>query len=441
MKTLLIVSFSVFIAIKPLLAQWVAVDSTVDQRWNAVYFTSENTGYVAGFLLTAQYNAKIKKTTDSGNSWYSLTIPPPISDDGWFFIDIFFIDANTGFTTGGRIPNPYHGVILKTTNGGDSWDTLAVPINNEYTSVYFVNSNTGYATGYAIIIKTTNGGNSWVVQNPNNFNSFLTKVFFTDANTGYAIGLSGTILKTTDGGNNWLAENSGTSVDLNGLDFADANTGIATGGFSDNSANVIIRTTNAGNNWITIPYSNSTCNLWRVKFMSSSTGYIAGYCGQILRTTDGGANWCTQTSNFNNNFTECFFTNNNTGFIAGRAPIPGMKGYILKTTDGGGNCIPTGIESSGHKIPEHFQLFQNYPNPFNPATSIKFNIPQSNGKVNVKLTVFDALGREVTTLVNEEVNPGSYEVTWDASNYPSGVYFYKLTAGDYTKTRKMILIK
>ncbi len=90
-----------------------------------------------------------------------------------------------------------------------------------------------------------------------------------------------------------------------------------------------------------------------------------------------------------------------------------------------------------------FSLSQNYPNPFNPATKIKFDIPPSRGTrgVTVRLTVYDALGREVAALVNEELNPGGYEVEFDGSNYPSGVYFYRMTAGEYSKTIKMIIIK
>lgn len=99
---------------------------------------------------------------------------------------------------------------------------------------------------------------------------------------------------------------------------------------------------------------------------------------------------------------------------------------------------PMGIISSSNEIPEKFSLSQNYPNPFNPKTNIKFQIAKSG---NVKLTVFDILGREIAVLVNQQLIPGTYEVNWDGSNYPSGVYFYRLTVGDFTQTRKMVLIK
>ncbi len=107
---------------------------------------------------------------------------------------------------------------------------------------------------------------------------------------------------------------------------------------------------------------------------------------------------------------------------------------------------PSGIININSNVPDKFVLSQNYPNPFNPSTVIKFNIPLSRGVaesrgVSVQLKMYDILGKEVTTLVNQNLQPGSYEVTWDAANEPSGVYFYKLKAGKYTETKKMLLVK
>jgi hypothetical protein len=99
---------------------------------------------------------------------------------------------------------------------------------------------------------------------------------------------------------------------------------------------------------------------------------------------------------------------------------------------------PIGIVSNHNEIPERFSLYQNYPNPFNPSTKVRFEIPELRF---VKLVIYDILGKEVSTLVNEELKPGSYEVEWSASNYPSGVYFYKLITENFKLTKRMILIK
>jgi hypothetical protein len=106
-------------------------------------------------------------------------------------------------------------------------------------------------------------------------------------------------------------------------------------------------------------------------------------------------------------------------------------------------CVPIGIQTISSEIPVRFTLYQNYPNPFNPVTSIKFDIPSlvRRGAGVVVLKVYDVLGREIITLVNEELKPGTYEVEFDGTNYPSGVYYYKLITENYTETRKMILIK
>ncbi len=98
----------------------------------------------------------------------------------------------------------------------------------------------------------------------------------------------------------------------------------------------------------------------------------------------------------------------------------------------------TGINNQGNVIPKTYSLAQNYPNPFNPSTSIKFNIPQSG---NVKLAVYDLLGNVVATLVNGRIEAGVHEISFDASNIASGVYFYKIEANGFSDVKKMMLIK
>ena len=108
-----------------------------------------------------------------------------------------------------------------------------------------------------------------------------------------------------------------------------------------------------------------------------------------------------------------------------------------------GDTSLTNIEYVSSQIPEDFSLSQNYPNPFNPDTKIKFQIPfsvETTRRV-VSLTIYDILGKQVAELVNQNLQPGTYEVNWNASNFPSGIYFYSLRAGDYSETRKMVLIK
>jgi hypothetical protein len=90
------------------------------------------------------------------------------------------------------------------------------------------------------------------------------------------------------------------------------------------------------------------------------------------------------------------------------------------------------------EVPEKYGLTQNYPNPFNPSTNIEFDIAKTSA---AKIVVYDMLGRALETLADQTMMPGKYSVTWNASNYPSGVYFYKLQAGDFVQTKKMMLVK
>jgi len=96
------------------------------------------------------------------------------------------------------------------------------------------------------------------------------------------------------------------------------------------------------------------------------------------------------------------------------------------------------VEKLEDLLPAQYELEQNYPNPFNPSTKIRFTVPEA-GLVTMK--VYNLLGQEVAILVNEEQAVGVYEVTFDATQLPSGIYFYSINAGDFVATKKMILLK
>ena len=98
----------------------------------------------------------------------------------------------------------------------------------------------------------------------------------------------------------------------------------------------------------------------------------------------------------------------------------------------------TDVELIGQQIPDHFDLYNNYPNPFNPSTRIRFAVPEIS---NVKIEVYNLTGEKVTTLINEVKSAGYYEVNFNAVNIASGIYFYRIQAGDFVETKKMILLK
>jgi hypothetical protein len=113
----------------------------------------------------------------------------------------------------------------------------------------------------------------------------------------------------------------------------------------------------------------------------------------------------------------------------------GMGGTIVHFIVGEDN-----VDENPEQTPTEFSLAQNYPNPFNPTTTIQFTIPAGTyGRTSLR--VYDLLGCEVATVVNEVKQPGRYQVSWDASNVASGVYFYRLTAGKFVQTRKFLLLR
>ncbi|MBK6772361.1 MAG: T9SS type A sorting domain-containing protein [Ignavibacteria bacterium] len=164
-----------------------------------------------------------------------------------------------------------------------------------------------------------------------------------------------------------------------------------------------------------------------------------GASGEIYykRSTDAGVSWIADTQ-----LTVNFASQNPSVSVSGTAVYVVWKDYrdgnweIYSKQNPTGN--PVGIINISSEIPNEFSLGQNYPNPFNPATKIKFELRNTSF---TNLVIYDGLGREVETIVNEQLNAGSYEADWNASNFPSGVYFYKLTTGDFSKTNKMLLIK
>jgi len=102
------------------------------------------------------------------------------------------------------------------------------------------------------------------------------------------------------------------------------------------------------------------------------------------------------------------------------------------------NVLFKPADENWDNLPSAYNLSQNYPNPFNPTTEIRFTMPVAS---QARLEVFDVIGRRVATLLDKALQPGEYEVRWDATGAASGVYFYRLTAADYTETRKMLLLK
>jgi photosystem II stability/assembly factor-like uncharacterized protein len=238
------------------------------------------------------------------------------------------------------------------------------------------------------------------------------------------------VYKTTNFGLNWNSVYSfqTTSINPGPLFFVSDNIGYKV---IQIGSVYIAKTNSGGSSWSNIFNSSSDVN--SIYFINANKGWFARDNGKILFTSNGGSSFSEQQSGVTSKLYAVFFINDSIGWIST------TNGIILKTYSGG----VTSANISNNFVPEKFSLSQNYPNPFNPTAKIKFDIP-SNGKgqtSNVRLIVYDVLGREVATLVNEKLTEGSYEVEFNGSNLSSGIYFYKLETERFTQTKKMIILK
>lgn len=399
-------------------------------------------------------------TSFSQNGWFQQS-----SGTNYYLNSVCFYNNTTGWIAGGKggFP-PDFGLILKTTDGGNLWESQIVG-SNTFNASYFTDNNTGWAVGNTgVIYKTINSGTNWSLQSTGNY--YLSGISFVDNNTGWAVGNLGTILKTTNGGSNWISQTSGITNALLSVDFVNDSTGWAVGSFS---GSIILKTTNGGTNWVT-QTSGISFDLRCVQFLNNDTGWAVGVFN-ILKTTNGGTNWINQMNAPGSTFYSVQFINNNTGWVVGQFG----NGLIFHTTNGGANWISqnatnhglysvgfanadtgyavgylgtilktinggqlTPVQNISSEIPKQFSLNQNYPNPFNPKTIISYQLSMNNF---VSLKIYDVSGNEIATLVNEKQNAGTYSVDWEAGNFPSGVYFYKLQSGDFVETKRMTLIK
>lgn len=400
-------------------SQWYAQQSGTNYALKSVYFTDINTGYACG------YNT-VLKTTNAGTNWLNMTLQGDHQS-------ITFADMNTGYVASNN------GRIFKTIDGGSSWTLQNTGTTQFLTSINFYNSLTGIATGMGkTILKTSNGGENWY-----SISNLIWEVdFFSseiiDENNYYVTGTDSYITRTTNGGANWISYTHGEVNALFTVEFINNTTGFATG-----CCGMFMVTTNSGVNWSDNLYLSVGFSFRSLKFINSSTGYCTGDNGMMFRTTTGGSFWDSTITGTDINLNSLFMVNDFTGWVVGNS------GIILKTTNGGGPGFPIGVETVSEVIPQKFSLYQNYPNPFNPVTKIRFDVkpkdrlPNQSGSENAKvnLTVFDVTGKEIAELVNTELAPGTYEISYDAGSLPSGVYYYRLRTGDFAETRKMVLLK
>jgi hypothetical protein len=388
MKTLLILA-AIFAITANSMAQWVRMATLFSQN---VYVLASN----GGVVFSGVEDNGVRRSVNNCSTW--AQIMPPYGSVKSLLIHGNDIYAGTS------------NYIYKSTNNGLNFDGSG---NIGFNSMA-ANVNTIFGGSLNGVWKSTNNGANWSIT------SLTYSAQSLAARNNDIIAGTGTlgIFRSTDNGSNWSQV----------IQYLNVRALILAGNNEDFYAGTnagFWKSTNYGANW----FQTSLGNYNNVASLAvSGASVFAGLYGDgVYVSNDGGANW----------------TQRNEGL--GNLTIRSLcvcNGFLIAGTTAGIWIRPlgqiTGVQPVTSEIPEEFSLSQNYPNPFNPSTTIRFSIPVRS---NVKLVVFSLSGQQVVNLVDGELNAGKYEHMFDGAKLSSGVYFYKLTTGGFTISKKMMLVK
>lgn len=412
-----------------------------------------------------------------------------------------WLEQNSGVTvqlTSVSVPQPsnmgwicgYNGTVLRTSNMGTNWQNVSgngIPATVQLVNICAIDYNIALTSGNintaTYLYRTTNGGANWsqVLFSASGRINAVVRIGGSQTNLllqGNPVSGRWFLWKSTNGGVNW--DSAGLYLPQSGSETGFGNSMFSSYVYNNSvwfgtSNSRLYYSTNAGATWTvqsTSPEVNSYV-VWMFSGWPQGSGLVGG--ANLLQTSNYGISWTGMaslgTGNFsgisgsqypvdnpvfhmiwyvrNTNIIYASYSGGQTWQIEHTAPAgtythlngndPGGPWWAVRTNGGiSYHGMISGIQPISNEVPGEFKLYQNYPNPFNAGTKFKIQIPKFGL---AKLVVYDVLGREVKTLVNQELKPGSYEITFDASNFPSGLYFYKLTANDFIETRKMMLIK
>ncbi|MBP7461731.1 MAG: T9SS type A sorting domain-containing protein, partial [Candidatus Delongbacteria bacterium] len=355
--------------------------------------------------LIATAEGKIWKTDDGGANWYEAYM---YTDPGWFD-GIRVINDSVVIAYGdGTSGNGMH--LIRSEDKGDMWDEVqGVDFLTAYEGMYtygtqMINigdtvwiTSTDYTHGF--VSRSYDAGLTWETFEEAESGTRIYSIAFIDSQRGLALGSENLCVATTDGGETWSTINPPADFDVYGFVHVPGTQAIIIAGskmLPDSSySSAASYTTDLGQTWteITVPATETEKDIELIGgvFKNANTGYIFSYNGQVYK--------------------------------------------INGTFPGGVTDVD---ESELIVIAKDKWLQQNYPNPFNPSTTIRFSLPKAD---QVKLVIYDALGRKVETLRDEMMEAGQHEIVFTADNYPSGIYFYTLQAGSKTESKKMLLLK
>lgn len=395
-------------------SQWIQKSNGIGSDKVITSLISNNNIIFASSILSGVY-----RSTDLGENWENINTGLTSDSVTSLFTKNDIIFAGT-----------YGAGVFSSSNNGDNWS----PLNNGLTNLYI---NTSFSTGNYIFIGTstfannsggvyytTNLGQNWIFAGLNTYSvkAFTMSGNYLIAGIAYNGSLGGTF-RTTNYGLNWTSGYnglSGNAVNVNSFVSDGMNIYAGTG------AGVYL-SINYGSNWspMNIYLPPVKVNIISINYSNIIIGNELG----LYITTNYGTNWKNKSEGLPAN------CNILTDIVVDDYIFAGTYEYSLWRRN---FSELIGIKRISEFIPDEFSLEQNYPNPFNPATKIKFTIAK---KSEVNLKVYNILGEEIVVLVNERLNAGIYEVTFDGAKLSSGIYFYKIIADGFSETKRMVLVK
>lgn len=396
---------------------WASQTSGTTSTLYSVKAVNSMIGWAAGV------GATVRKTTDGGVTWTNGNPNPGVITG-----DIYAIEA-LGADTAWCTTSPSATFIYRTTNGGTNWTQVHTQAGGFFNVIKFQNSNNGFIQGDPVgsrwsLWRTSNGGATWDSSGLyfaqtgseagwNNSASMIGNNIWFGTNNSR-------VYYSSNFGTGWLLGSAPGSLNTYSVHFNSLTAGLAGG-------TAVVKSSDNGASWsgaITVPGSGNINGM-----DGKGSDFWLGRGTGIYRSTDNGDTWNSVhtaggTVNHLDFYTEGTCLN---GWAVGSG------GSIARM-----NGVLTGVQDPVINVPASFKLNQNYPNPFNPSTTISFDIPKAEV---IELKVFDMLGREVATLVNGFRQAGIYRVDFDASALSSGVYIYRIKAGDFVESKKMTLLK
>lgn len=399
---------SILLVVSRVHADWVHTGMT---SGTVASLTSNGTRIFAGEF------GGVQVSTNDGTTWTLTSLNQSVVS---FTVNSPRIFAGSQFAQG----------IFISSDNGSSW--VQTPLNNEVINALATNGSNifagsgGYSFGAFI---SSDNGTSWT---HSSLNAGVVKSFAINNPYIFAGETYSGVYVSSDNGLNWtqtaLNNQSVYSLTVNG-----SNVFAGTFGYG------VYVSANNGTTWVQSPLNNR----YVYALTSSGPNIFAGTNIGVYVSTNNGTTWTLRNENLAESYIFSLMITNNYVYAGGQTTgVWRRQLYEL-----------TGINPVSNKIPGHYSLFQNYPNPFNPSSKIKFQIVKYG---EVQLKIYDLLGRDVATLVNEKLNPGTYELEWNASNYSGGVYFYKLMVEEpaqrtqyrettpglvFSETKRMVLIK